>query len=112
MNYMELFHHFSFFYLAVLKAKDMNKTLMPPAKEVGTQILLVNSLVSMSAFTKLFTFFRAIPSMAKMVILITQVVYDLIPFIVIYGLVILQQVVSYSLVGAQMFKAGDDYTSF
>lgn len=70
-NYVELLHHLLFFYFASLKAGDMHRTLMPPEKGTGTQILLINSFLALSAFAKIFTFFRAIPSMAKMVILMT-----------------------------------------
>lgn len=109
LNYMELSHHFLYLYFARLKAADMNRTLMPPAKDTGADILLVNSLVSLTAFFKLFTFFRAIPSMAKMVILITQVASDLVPFIVIYALMLLQQLHSYTLVGVELYDSKKDY---
>lgn len=70
---------------------------------------MVNSLVSLTAFFKLFTFFRAFPTMAKMVILITQVMRDLVPFILIYLLFVVQTVVSYTLAGVEFSR--DDYKS-
>lgn len=77
---------------------------MPPAKDTDAQMLLVNSLVSLTALSKLFSFFRANPTLARIILLINEVVKDMFPFIYIYYLLLLQQVVSYILAGAHLYK--------
>ena len=96
LNYMELIHHGLFFFFVSLKLGVMDKTLMPPAAGVSSTILVVNSLVSFTALTKIFTFFRAFSTLAKMVMLISKVIYDLGPFLAIYMMVVIQQVISYT----------------
>lgn len=74
----------------------VDQTMMPPAKGVDSTIQIVNTLVSITAFAKIFNFFRAIEKLAKMVILIGRVFYDLVPFMTIYFMVLFQQTISYT----------------
>lgn len=73
-NYVELGHTLLFFYFLYLKYSVMDKTLLPPDQGVGSHVILINSFVAFTAFGKVLLFLRAVPMMARVVMVITQIV--------------------------------------
>lgn len=107
LNVFELLHFSLFFAVASMRLEYLGHTLLPPTISVSFHVKLLNSLCSLTSFIKLFSFFRANQTFAKMVILITSVLRDILPFTVIYILVILQYSIMYGLHDIKLYDNFD-----
>lgn len=102
LNIFELLHYTLIIYFTGLRYMYLGQVLLPPEKAVNFHYRFVNSLISLTSFGKLYSFFRANDTMAKMVILITKVFNDLLPFTLIFILVLTQNCMVYSLSGVRV----------
>lgn len=109
LNFVELTHHALFFWFLSHRIDKIDQPLFPPSRAVDFNCKILVSLVSLTSFAKILTFFRAHSQLAKLVILLTKVFEDLLPFTLIYIMIILQQAVTFTLSNVRLFKQQKDF---
>jgi len=108
MNYMELLMIGLFPYYAWLRLSHPI-ALLPPDRAASDEMIIANTTLSLLTFFKLFSFFRAVPVMAKMFTLITNVVIDLKFFIFLFSMMVTQSTLMYSMIGVSIYDKKDDF---
>jgi hypothetical protein len=73
-------------------------------------MMVLNSILSMLIFFKLFSFFRASQYLAKMVIMMSRVFGDLTWFNFILVIIIIQSQLMYAMAGVTIYDPEEDFS--